>query len=149
MERQKGVRIIVKNVDDTPPEFKNEPYATSIPEDTAVATTFFTGISATDLDSLLSNTIIFTIQSGNDQNQFAIAATGELSVAAALDYETKNSHELVIHAQEVTNVNPTQQTATAVITITILDVNDVAPDLPVNFLATVSQIPSYTHTSRL
>ena len=137
MNRQKGVRIVVTNVDDTPPEFQNDPYTVSIPEDTAVGTTFFTDILATDKDSLINNAITFTILSGDDQLRFSIASTGELSVAAALDYETQTSYNLVIHAQEVTTTNPTQQTATAVITITITDVNDVAPVLPATVLATV------------
>ena len=137
MVRQKGVRIEVTNVDDSPPEFQNDPYSVSISEDTAVGTTFFTDILANDTDSIIVNTIKYTIQSGTDQTRFAIAITGELRVAAALDYETRTSHQLVILAEEVTTVNPAQQIATALITITITDVNDVAPVLPATVLAIV------------
>ena len=82
------------------------------------------------------NTITYTIQSGDSLGQFSI--TGDvLFVAAQLDFEDKTEYELVIHAQENTLINPTQQTATATITVEITDVNDVAPDLPLNVLATV------------
>lgn len=85
---------------------------------------------------MIRNTITYTIQSGDSLGQFSI--TGDvLSVAAQLDFEDKTEYELVIHAQEDTTVNPMQQTATATITVEITDVNDVAPDLPLNVLATV------------
>ncbi|KAI6653368.1 hypothetical protein LOD99_3588 [Oopsacas minuta] len=146
LSRQKGVQIIVTNVDDTPPAFENLPYSVTIPEDTPVGTIIFTDISATDQDSVISNAITFTIQSGDDQTRFSITSGGMLEIAATLDYETKTSHELVIHAQEVTTVNPTQQTATVSITIIITDVNDVAPNLPNTVLVTVSESIEVGHS---
>ena len=136
LSRQKAITITVTNVDDSPPEFQNLPYTVSTPEDTVVTTDIFSAILAVDQDSEFANTIIYDIQSGDPLEQFAI--TGNvLSVADLLDFETTTKYELVILAKENTTVNPTQQTATATVTVVITDVNDVAPVLPNTVLATV------------
>lgn len=68
--------------------------------------------------------LVFAIAAGNTDNVFAIGAeTGQITVAAALDYETKDQYQLTIKVTDSTG-----RWNTATITVDIL--NQVEPYLP-------------------
>ncbi len=87
----------------------------SMPENSVNGTVIGT-VVATDPDA---GTLIYAITSGNTGNVFAInSATGELTVAGALDYESTTTYTLKI---SVTDNGTPPKTSEAFITVDILD----------------------------
>ena len=78
-------------------------------------------MSATDPNN---DTVTYSISSGNSAGKFAInSSTGAITTAATLDYETTTSYTLVVAASDGTLTTTTSKT------ITITNVNDVAPSI--------------------
>ena len=79
-------------------------------------------VSATDVDT--GDMISYTITLGNTGDAFAIGVTtGDITVAAGLDYETTASYTLTVEASDGRG-----GTATATVTVTVTDVaEDLAP----------------------
>ncbi len=97
----------------TPPVFGPVP-AMSVSEHAAVGTAVGT-VTATDAEG---STVTYAITEGDDDGQFAIdAATGAITVAGALDYETTASYSLTVAASDAAG-----STATATVTITVTDI---------------------------
>jgi VCBS repeat-containing protein len=95
--------------------------AFSLPEDAAIGTVIGTVAVTGDADGLS-----FSITGGNAGNLFAIdAATGVITLAAALDRETAASHSLTIAVDDEDGGSTADSSAT--VTITVTDVNDRAP----------------------
>ena len=100
----------------TAPVFDASPYAFSVAEDAATGMAVGT-ISATDPDP--DDTVTYAITAGNADGAFAIdAGTGQLTVAAALDYETTPSYTLTVEADDNAGA------ATTTVTITVTDVDE-------------------------
>lgn len=92
----------------------------SVAEDAAIGTVVGT-VEATDPDG---DAFTFAITGGNTDGAFAIDPdTGEITVAAALDYETKASYGLTVSATDSTSL-----TGIGSITILITDVIEVVLD---------------------
>ena len=73
--------------------------------------------TGTDVDD---DTLAYTITAGNDDGLFAInASSGAITVKAALDHETANTHSLTVQAADAA------LSATATVTVTVTDVNEV------------------------
>ena len=88
----------------------------SIAENSATGTSVGTVI-ASDADA--GQTLTYDIISGNTGNAFAInSATGAITVARALDYETISSYSLTV---QVTDNGSPSKNASAVITIAIIE----------------------------
>ena len=101
------------------PDFDPDSYAFTVPEDAAVDDLVDT-VSATDPDE--DDTVSYSITAGNEEGKFAIGETsGEITVEAALDYETTASFTLTVQAGDG---NGGTDTATVEITVT-----DVAEDM--------------------
>ncbi len=98
------------------PSFDEASYAVSVAEDTAIGSVV-ASVSAQDL-----NDDPFTYSlSGTGAALFRISdsATGDIELAAALDYETDTSHEIIVIASDVD-----QMAATVTVTVTVSDVNE-------------------------
>ena len=67
------------------------------------------------------NTVTFGINSGNDENKFAINENGTIRLAGSLDYETTTNYLLEISASDG------MQSTTATLNVTVLDENEFAP----------------------
>ena len=99
-------------------------YAYALSED-AQSGTEVGKVEASDVDVGAVHDIKYVIESGNDDDIFAIDAdTGIISIIAALDYETAEEHILVVKAEDK---GVEAGTATAEVTIAVSDVNDNAP----------------------
>ena len=109
------VAVAVTNVDEAP-AFGAESYAFSVAED-AAAGAAVGAVTATDPED---GALTYAITAGNDGSAFGIAAaTGALTVAGALDYETTTSYSLTVSASDAAG-----GTATATAAITVTDVDE-------------------------
>ncbi len=120
------VTITVTDVNDTP-DLDDEAF--SVDENSPVGTEVGT-LSFTDRDAGQTHT--FSITGGNTDGAFFLnPTTGVLSVAGSLDYETLPSYTLNVSVTD--NGTPTPATGTAVVEITVNNVNDPPVVLPVTF----------------
>ena len=111
------------------PEFDPASYTFSVSEDASTGDTVGT-VSATDPDE--GDTVSYSITAGNGDGKFMIdGATGEITVNAALDYETTDEYRLTVEASDERG-----GTDTATVTVTVTDVAEAPP--PVTTGLTVS-----------
>jgi VCBS repeat-containing protein len=123
------VTITVNAVNDAPVV---DAAAFSVPEDAAVGTVVGT-VTFSDPDTGQTHT--FAITAGNTGGAFAIGATsGEITVAAALDFETLAAYSLTV---EVTDDGAPALSGSNTVEITVTDVDD-AP-VAVDDAATVTE----------
>ena len=116
------VTITVTDVAEAP-EFDEAGYAFDVAEDAAVDDVVGT-VSATDPDD--GDTVSYSITAGNTGSVFTIEdETGDIKVAAALDYETTENYTLTVEAEDDSGL-----TDTVAVTITVTDVVEVAPPAP-------------------
>ncbi|WP_432479592.1 putative Ig domain-containing protein [Nocardioides sp. GXQ0305] len=110
---------------DNPPVADDETF--EVDED-AVTGTVVGSMSATDADG---DSVSWAITGGNAGGAFAIdAATGEITVAAALDHEQTDTYELEVEASSTT----LSDTATA--TVEVTDVNEAPSVAPLDDVTT-------------
>ena len=97
-------------------------YSQDWDEDTAVGTALIT-VSATDADSAdtADGQVSYTVVTGATSTLIVNSDTGVISLAAELDRETTAQYVMTIEASDGTN------SATATVTISVLDVNDNVP----------------------
>ncbi|XP_069349341.1 protocadherin-23 [Eulemur rufifrons] len=129
------VEIEIQDLNNHAPEFTVEYYNLSVSEDTLIGTTLVT-FSTIDHDWTRENTYVeYSIISGNSQKHFHVETSfihsahpykqvGHLVLLRSLDREATASHKLVILASD-RGCPPLS--ATTVISIEVLDVNDNPP----------------------
>ncbi|CAK1600650.1 unnamed protein product [Parnassius mnemosyne] len=128
------VNITILDVNDNPPVFAESAYSATIPENATIGTTVLK-VSATDSDAGENGLIEYSInrRQSDKENMFKIdPETGEITVNKALDFETKELHELVVVARD--KGAQTLET-TAFVSIRVTDVNDNQPTIDVIFLS--------------
>ncbi|XP_066515899.1 protocadherin Fat 1a isoform X2 [Hoplias malabaricus] len=116
------VRVIVNVEDsnDNAPWFSGAPYKGRVYESAAVGSTVLQ-VTALDKDKGQNAEIIYSIESGNVANSFAIdPVLGTITVAKELDRSNKNQFELIVKATD-RGTPPLCATATVDITVTISD----------------------------
>ena len=126
------VNVTILDLNDNPPSFGQQRYFASVPENVTVGTGVLT-VSASDPDSGVNGQVTYTInrRQSDTAELFSIDAfSGLLSVNKRLDFESKDSHELVVVAKDKGDV---PQETTAFITVKITDVNDNQPSINVDF----------------
>jgi autotransporter-associated beta strand protein len=113
---QPAVEALWNNAQNPPPQFATSgPFGVS--ESAAVGSAVGT-VSAADP----GQTLTYALASGNVGNRFAInSATGQISVAASLDYETTPIYTLTVTATD--NGSPVQ-TATTSVLVNVTNAND-------------------------
>ena len=115
--------IIVTDINDNLPEFQNDTYSVTIPEDTPVGTLIITTL-ATDMDP--TDRLQYSLISEINSNHFTINENGEVAVSAPLDFESIPQYDLIVAVTD----RPSIANATAVLallTVYINDVNDIVP----------------------
>ena len=117
------VTVYVTDVNDNTPLIHSVPYDLSVPEDVPVGTTVMQ-ITVTDADTGLSQTLQYSILSG-DYGQFTILADyGIIKTSTILDREVRSLYNMVV---QVVDKGTPALTATTTTTLSILDVNDNNP----------------------
>ena len=123
------VYIEVIDLNDNPPVFDSDVYTVSIPENSILSTSVFQ-IPATDADSTTNSELRYTILSGNLGSAFAVDEVfGLISTSDYLDREVTSSYSLGLR---VVDLGTPQFTATAVVDVTVQDVNDNPPQFESN-----------------
>ena len=127
------VNIFIVDTNDNQPIFNQSVYSVKIAENVTVNTSILQ-VWATDQDSGENGHITYYIDDGNGEAQehFGInPSSGVVYLNKKLDYEKQNSYELIVIAHD--NGTQKQQT-TAVVSISVTDVNDNQPEINVRFL---------------
>ncbi|XP_016139838.1 protocadherin-1-like [Sinocyclocheilus grahami] len=116
------VSVTIEDVNDNPPEFDQDQYTVSIPENSPQGQ-FVLQTRVTDLDL---GGFMGTLQIIPDSVPFSISLDGTIQVksSADLDRETTDSFSFQVEAQENP---PSTNKATADVTIVLLDENDNSP----------------------
>ncbi|XP_067685434.1 protocadherin Fat 4-like [Haliotis asinina] len=128
------VKVTIVDLNDNAPTFTPDFFTQSLSEDATVGTSVTT-VFATDADSSANNNNVFTYSLTNaffDVN----SASGQISTKAMLDRETIRSHNLTILA--IDQGSPSN-TATAVVTVNLLDVNDNTPNITGSYSTNLSE----------
>ena len=106
------VTITVASVDEAP-AFGAQAYSFSVAEDAALDAAVG-AVTATDPEG---GALTYALTAGNDAGAFALnAASGALTIAGALDYETTTSYRLTVTATDAAD-----QAASVAVTITVTD----------------------------
>lgn len=116
---------LLTDVNDNAPTFTRLPYKAQVSEGAAVDTQVIR-VLATDLDDALNSGIFYSITDGNADHKFRIdEASGQIVLNRPLDRETTARYTLTVTARDAGT--PTLS-ATATVTIDVLDENDNAPE---------------------
>ncbi|RUS73770.1 hypothetical protein EGW08_018463, partial [Elysia chlorotica] len=119
----KRVKIVIKDENDNAPIFEKSMYTAEVSEDADVNSVLLK-VRATDLDIGNNARIRYSILS--DDRDFNIdPEEGTITVRRKLDREASSNQELVIQAED--SGSPSRLASTAVVNITITDINDNAP----------------------
>ncbi|XP_029297688.1 protocadherin alpha-3-like [Cottoperca gobio] len=128
-----AIEIIVDllDINDNSPVFAKEFYSATLEENVPVGTVVIQ-VNATDLDQAANSEIIYSF--GNEVDSklldvFSIDAnTGEIKVIGKIDFEVSKSYEIDIQASDK---GPVPHTTDKSVMITVIDVNDNAPEIEV------------------
>ncbi|KAM4601120.1 neural-cadherin [Polymixia lowei] len=109
------------------PQFHEAP---AMSEDVPVGT-IIAQVSATDLDSGQNGRLSYSISKDSDPyGQFLVDQSGWVVVAASLDREKISQHRIMVLA---TDAGSPPLTGTAIVMVTVLDVNDNGPEFEVPY----------------
>ena len=114
--------MAIKVVDQSVPTFTQQSFEASLSENTET----FSAVVSTPAQSPTSDgRIIYTIETGNEEEQFSIDYNGGVVyVVQSLDYETKQLHQLTLRATDSKGGGYSE----ALLLLHVLDVNDCAPE---------------------
>ncbi|XP_035583358.1 protocadherin gamma-A3 isoform X8 [Zalophus californianus] len=125
------IQVIVLDANDNPPVFTQTEYQVSVPENLPVGTTLLT-VNATDPDEGFNAQVSYILDKmpGNVAQMFDLnSVTGDISILKSLDYEDATFYEIKIEAQDGPGL-----LSRAKILVTVLDVNDNAPEIIITSL---------------
>uniref|UniRef100_A0A8C5DLA9 Protocadherin gamma-A10-like n=1 Tax=Gouania willdenowi TaxID=441366 RepID=A0A8C5DLA9_GOUWI len=124
------IHVTVLDANDNAPVFIQSVYEASLPENSPLDTLVIT-VSATDADEGINGEVKYEFNHVADENQvFTLnSKTGEVRVAAAIDYEKESSYEMQISAKDGLGLS-----SYVSLIIDIIDVNDNAPVIHVKSL---------------
>lgn len=128
------VNITVLDVNDNPPAFNQSRYVGRVPENASVGTAVLR-VHASDADAGDNGRVRYAInrRQSDREGLFAIdAESGLVSVSKPLDFEAKDTHELVVVARDCGD-QPLE--ATAFVSVLLTDVNDNQPSINLIFLS--------------
>ncbi|XP_069027767.1 protocadherin gamma-A11-like isoform X23 [Embiotoca jacksoni] len=117
------IHITVLDANDNVPVFSQSVFKANLPENSPLDTVVLS-VSATDADEGVNGEVIYGIDHVSDENHiFSLdSKTGEVKVAAAIDYEKESSYEMQISAKDGLGL-----ASYATLIIDITDINDNAP----------------------
>jgi len=123
-----SIDVVVLDANDHRPTFSRSVYRASVREDAGVGfNTNAMRVAATDRDTGLNGRFRFAIIAGNEDGKFRIGRnSGQVRTNGTLDFEQRQNYSLTIQA---TDLGSPQQSATVLMNITVIDVNDNAPVL--------------------
>ncbi|XP_074068852.1 protocadherin gamma-A2-like isoform X1 [Macrotis lagotis] len=120
------IHVIVLDANDNAPVFSKSVYTVSVPENVRRGTTLLT-VNATDADEGINSQVrYFQVKRPGENSQIfqMNSMSGELTTLQNLDYEDSEFHEIEVEAQDGMGLR-----SRAKIHVTIIDVNDNAPEM--------------------
>ncbi|XP_066833163.1 protocadherin gamma-A7-like isoform X7 [Anser cygnoides] len=120
------IRVSVLDANDNAPVFSQEVYAVRVPEDVPVGSTLLT-LTATDADEGMNANVKYSFKeiSPKASKIFHLdPETGSIRLVRSLDFEEGDSYELQVQARDGGGLSDT-----AVVSISVIDVNDNAPEI--------------------
>ncbi|XP_053279440.1 protocadherin Fat 3a [Pleuronectes platessa] len=130
------VNINLTDVNDNAPMFNHDVYSAVVSEDANIGESVVQ-LLAEDADSQLNGAILYSIVSGDRDNQFFIdPLSGVIKVNKQLDHETVSSYSLAIRALD-SGIPP--MSSNVMVNIDISDINDNPPTFSPANLSTVIQ----------
>uniref|UniRef100_A0A8C9T5I0 FAT atypical cadherin 3 n=1 Tax=Scleropages formosus TaxID=113540 RepID=A0A8C9T5I0_SCLFO len=131
------VNINLTDVNDNAPMFSRDVYAAITSEDATIGESVVQ-VMAEDVDSQVNGQILFSIVSGDRENQFFIdPITGLMKVNKELDRETVSSYSLAVRALD--SGSPAMS-STVMVNIDVSDINDNPPTFtPGNYTAVIQE----------
>ncbi|XP_055980521.1 protocadherin gamma-A3 isoform X6 [Sorex fumeus] len=125
------IQVIVLDANDNPPVFTQPEYQVSVQEDLPVGTRLLT-VNATDPDEGFNAQVSYVLDKmpGKMAQIFHLnSVTGEISLLKSLDYEDAMFYEIKVEAQDGPGL-----LSRAKVLVTVLDVNDNAPEVTITSL---------------
>ncbi|XP_045856709.1 protocadherin gamma-A3 isoform X12 [Meles meles] len=125
------IQVVVLDANDNPPVFTQSEYQVSVPENLPLGTTLLT-VNATDPDEGFNAQVSYILDKmpGKVAQMFDLnSVTGDISILKSLDYEDATFYEIKIEAQDGPGL-----LSRAKILVTVLDVNDNAPEVAITSL---------------
>ncbi|NXD74611.1 PCDG9 protein, partial [Eolophus roseicapillus] len=122
------IRVAVLDANDNAPVFSQAEYTVRVAEDVPVGSILVT-LTATDADEGLNGHVKYIFHKISDRASELLqisAETGEISLKNNLDFEEISLHELEVQARDGGGLSDT-----AIVAITVTDVNDNAPEISV------------------
>ncbi|XP_071614980.1 protocadherin gamma-A10-like [Heliangelus exortis] len=122
------IRVAVLDANDNAPVFSAAEYTVRVAEDVPVGSVLVT-LTATDADEGVNGHVKYSLK--KDLNMASLffqldSETGEITLLRNLDFEEADSYELKLQARDGGGLSDT-----AKVSITVVDVNDNAPELTV------------------
>ena len=142
-ESEVSLKVSVLSVPFVPLTFESASYSKSLPEAASIGSTVVFTVKASRSGSHAG--IKYSIVGGDPDNTFTIDSdNGKITLAKALDYETKKFYRLIIRATLPSSNNAPDVTAEVVGEVTVTDVNDNKPRFLLYQSVTQIAIESYT-----
>ncbi|KAB5550105.1 hypothetical protein PHYPO_G00049870 [Pangasianodon hypophthalmus] len=131
------VNINITDVNDNAPMFGRDVYSAIIREDANIGDAVVK-VTAEDIDSQVNGDILYSIVSGDRENQFFIEpVTGQIKVNKQLDRETIAGYALAVRALDS---GTPSMSSTVIVNIDISDINDNPPTFsPANHTAVIQE----------
>ncbi|XP_047221272.1 protocadherin-18a isoform X2 [Girardinichthys multiradiatus] len=127
------LRINIADSNDNSPVFEKSSYVINLPENSPVGTLLI-DLNATDADEGTNAKIAYSFSnhvSPKIIETFKINTdSGHLTLIKRVDYETVNSYDIDVQAQDM---GPNSMPAHCKILVKVVDVNDNKPDISINF----------------
>uniref|UniRef100_A0A6P7GGN4 Cadherin-related tumor suppressor n=1 Tax=Diabrotica virgifera virgifera TaxID=50390 RepID=A0A6P7GGN4_DIAVI len=117
----------VLDLNDNAPLFDPMSYSNEVFENVTIGTAVVT-VSATDADSGKNRQIVYSITSGNEEDEFEILQNGSIVTRKLLDRESQAVYNLVVTATDQAVAPERRLSSTVQVTILLKDVNDMAPE---------------------
>ncbi|KAJ0050411.1 hypothetical protein NL108_003635 [Boleophthalmus pectinirostris] len=129
------LKISVTDSNDNSPVFEKSSYVINLPENSPVGTLLI-DLNATDADEGTNAKIVYSFSSHvapKIVETFKINPdTGHLTLLRRVDYETANSYDIDVQAQDM---GPNSMPAHCKILVKVVDVNDNKPDISINLMS--------------
>ncbi|XP_053560914.1 protocadherin-8 [Bombina bombina] len=137
------VKVKVLDFNDNSPVFERSAVTVDLMEDAPVGYLLL-DLNAVDLDEGVNGEIVYSFSpqvSQEVRQLFKIdPKSGRLTLEGQVDFETKQTYEFDVQAQDL---GPNPLTATCKIIVHIIDVNDNAPDITITPLTSISSGVAY------
>ena len=119
------VSIYISDMNDNVPQFKRLPYRVQVSEAAGVGTQLLR-VYTSDADEGLNGDVFYSLEREQHDGRFTIdEATGQISLARALDRETRDNYQLTVVAHDAGL--ETRLSSSALVHIEVLDENDNTP----------------------